>query len=419
MSVRIGYACLTLGVAGTELKNCTWKSATAERLRADVASNLDTLGRMIAYNSKMGIRLFRISSDLIPFGSRPDNPLPWQDEFKGKFERLGEEIRKAQLRVSMHPGQYTVLNSPDDGILNRTIDDLLYHDSILNLLGTDKSSKIVLHVGGVYGDKEAALGRFCRNWAGLNDSVKSRIVLENDERSYNIAEVVELAHKLCVPAIFDNLHHEVNSPLDGLSPLQWIERCSETWKAGDGRQKIHYSQQSHTGKTGAHSSTVSLDAFLPFYESVHKKNIDIMLEVKDKNLSAIKCITAVSGSPSMKLLEQEWEKYKYVVMEHSPSDYQSACQLLEEPNSFPVTDFYSLIDSSREKPIEIDKGINTALQVWRHLEDWAYPQEKKSFLKALEGCQRGRISLSAIKNRIFKLAQKYEVEYLLNSYYFI
>ena len=293
ISARVGYACITRDVEDTALKSCILKNASEEKLTALIANNLKALENMLAYNYENDIRLFRISSELIPFGSSPVNTLSWGERFEKQWDVLGAQIKKYAIRVSMHPGQYTVLNSPDGGVTERAVADLLYHQKVLDLLGTESESKIVLHIGGVYGDKKSALQRFCESWKRLPDSLLRRIVLENDERSYTIAEVLELCTTLGVPAIFDNLHNSINPAGNSASEKHWIELCRKTWKEEDGRQKIHYAQQSPGGRVGAHSDTIDTEKFLRFYEDLSHKDTDIMLEVKDKNLSALKCIKAI------------------------------------------------------------------------------------------------------------------------------
>ncbi|MDD4543935.1 MAG: hypothetical protein PHY13_09225, partial [Clostridia bacterium] len=109
--MKIGYACLTVAVADTDMKSCIAKNATNENLKSIISNNLQSLLNMLIYNVKNDIKLLRISSDLIPFGSSSINKLEWQHIFKNEFEQIGEYIRNNELRVSMHPGQYTVLNS--------------------------------------------------------------------------------------------------------------------------------------------------------------------------------------------------------------------------------------------------------------------------------------------------------------------
>lgn len=294
--MSIGYACIAVGVPNTELKTCRMKNASEENLIELISHNLNSLKNIIEYNSNNNFHLFRISSDLIPFGSSLINTLSWQEIFKENFKYIGEQIASNNIRVSMHPGQYTVLNSPDSKIVERAISDLNYHAKILELLGTNEKSKIILHIGGVYNDRISAIKRFCENWDYLDINVQKRIVLENDEKSYNIAQVLELTQKLGIPAVFDNLHNSINSVDKINNEIFWINQCSKTWKEKDGTQKIHYSQQSIEGRKGSHSETINTVEFLSFYEKIlsNKINIDIMLEVKDKNLSAQNCMNAIS-----------------------------------------------------------------------------------------------------------------------------
>ena len=210
--MSIGYACLNIGTPNTNIRSVMQRNATPEKLTEVTEHNLAALERMIDYNRKNDIKLFRISSDLIPFGSSPVNALPWWDIHAEAFQHIGAKIRKSGIRVSFHPGQYTVLNSPDEDVVARAILDLAYHDKMLECLGVDNKNKIVLHVGGIYGDKEAALDRFAENFQRLPESVQNRLIIENDDRLYNSEEVLELTNRLQIPSVFDNLHHAINPP---------------------------------------------------------------------------------------------------------------------------------------------------------------------------------------------------------------
>ncbi|MDD4511323.1 MAG: DUF1722 domain-containing protein, partial [Oscillospiraceae bacterium] len=302
---------------------------------------------------------------------------------------------------------------------NRAIADLEYHEQVLRLLQTDSRSKIILHVGGAYGDKAAAIKRFCRNWARLSDVVRSRIVLENDERIYNIADVLNIAGHLGVPAVFDTLHHSINLPSQSLSETDWILQCAKTWKASDGRQKIHYSQQGSEGKPGAHSRSIYTEPFLKFYETVQYMNLDMMLEVKDKNLSAIKCGQLVSDTNNMYTLEREWAKYKYNVLEHSQSAYLAIRALLKDKRAYPAVQFYSILERALDEPLETNNAVNALLHVWGYFKKFAQPDEKKRFFSALDKYKSSAAKLATVKNQLHQLAKKYDERYLLQSYYFL
>lgn len=291
--MNIGYACLTVGVPNTDFRSCLQKNASDEKLVELIAHNLNSLENIIDYNIRNQIRLFRISSGLIPFGSSPVNRLPWRDLFRSQFAVIGKKIKSGGIRVSMHPGQYTVLNSPDQDVSQRAAEDLVYHARVLDALGTGPECKIVLHIGGIYGDKERAMQRFAENYTKLDPGVKRRLVIENDDKSYTVSDVLSLGRILEIPVVYDNLHNQINAG-GPMSDGGWIEEAGKTWKEKDGRQKIHYSQQAAGKHPGSHSDTINTDIFLAFCNELKTKDIDVMLEVKDKNLSAEKCRDLIS-----------------------------------------------------------------------------------------------------------------------------
>lgn len=288
--MRIGYACLTIGVADTAIRSCRIRNADDRRLYEITENNLLSLEHMLKYNIANEIKLFRISSDIIPFGSNPVNTMRWWDIFDYRFEILADLIRKNHMRVSMHPGQYSVLNSPSEEVVKRTINDLEYHAKVLDALGTGPQHKIILHIGGIYTDKNKAIERFIINYGRLMPEVRKRLVIENDDKSYNIEDVLTIGKSCKIPVVFDNLHHEVNPPDIAVDEIYWINECRKTWNKNDGFQKIHYSQQDSGKKRGSHSQSIDVDEFINFVAKLERKDIDIMLEVKDKNQSAIECI---------------------------------------------------------------------------------------------------------------------------------
>lgn len=287
--MRIGYACLTVNVPDTGFRTCTQKYATTEKLQEIIAHNLKSLSRIIDYNIHENIRLFRITSDLIPFGSSPVNTLCWQKIYREQFSEIAGKIRENSLRVSMHPGQYTILNAIRDDVVRRAVADLEYHLAVLEALKTGNDSKIILHIGGIYHNKEESITRFIANFQKLSERLKARIAIENDDRAYPIAEVLAIGRLLDIPVVYDNLHHAINPGNDSHDDRYWIEKCRETWKAGDGAQKIHYAEQHPMKHPGAHSDTINLEKFRTFLKTIEGVDVDIMLEVKDKNISAVKC----------------------------------------------------------------------------------------------------------------------------------
>jgi UV DNA damage endonuclease len=410
---------MTIGVPETDIRSCRADYATEEKLKAITAHNLESLERMIKYNIRNDIRLFRISSDLVPFGSSPVNRLPWWEIFGSQLAVIGEKLREGNIRVSMHPGQYTVLNSPDESVVRRAVLDLEYHAKVLDALNTDAECKIVLHVGGVYGNKKLATERFVKNYNKINEDVKQRIVIENDDRSYTIEDVLQIGSYLQIPVVFDLLHHQVNPcGTPEREDVFWIGEAGKTWRREDGTQKIHYSQQEKGKRPGSHSASIETDDFLSFFRTVSGLDVDIMLEVKDKNLSAVKCINLISAEKEIKNLELEWSRYKYAVLELSPEGYTEIRTLLRNKSGYPAAEFYRILEASLKKNPDVGKAINAAQHVWGYFKYHATIKEKERFQRCVEDCMQGKSDIKMLKRILRKLAEKYQEPYLMNSYYF-
>ncbi|MFA5528234.1 MAG: UV DNA damage repair endonuclease UvsE [Peptostreptococcales bacterium] len=414
--MNIGYACLTVGVSGTKLRNCTIKNATPDVLSTLIQSNLEALDNILDYNIKNGIKLFRVSSDIIPFGSHPVNTLKWWEKFNDQLKGIGNKALKNSIRLSMHPGQYTVLNSPDEVVVERAVTDLKYHAQFLDAMGLGQEHKIILHIGGIYGDKPSALKRFIKQYRCLDKNIRQRLVIENDDRQYDISDVLSIGESEGIPVVFDNLHHQVNHN-NKHSEIEWINACRNTWKQADGLQKLHYSQQNAGKRPGSHSNTLDVDVFLQFYKRIPNQDVNIMVEVKDKNLSAIKCINTIA-SPRIKRLEDEWARYKYLVLEHSPKVYQEIRQLLKDKSAYPVREFYKLIDAAMMSPVKPGDAVNAAQHVWGYLKDSSDKTTRLRFEKILDKVIMGE-STTSMKRLLWKLAEEQQQQYLMDSLYFM
>ena len=434
--MRIGYACQGIGIPDTSLRTCQARNATPELLQELTSHNLAVLARLLAYNARNGIRMFRITSDLIPFGSSPVNPLPWWDMHREAFGSIGTFIRENDIRVSMHPGQYTVLNAKESDVVRRAVLDLAYHARVLDLLGTGSDSKIILHVGGVYGNRVEAMDRFADNWRALDEAITRRLIIENDERSYPVSDVLTLGHRLGIPVVFDNLHHRLNPGPESRSDADWVAACRDTWKERDGKQKIHYSQQAQGRQAGSHSDSISVGPFLQFVASLQEPKPDIMLEVKDKNLSARKCVACTENNGQMRILESEWARYKYKVLEHDPTAYLAIRGLFRDNGPGPAKkeagdifpdapsqeslarQFYDLLDAALATEIKPGNAENAAQHVWGYFKGKATDKERLAFFRQLERYRSGTASLATVRRMLYKHAQTHGESYLLQSLYF-
>ena len=417
--MKIGYACTLANPIYGRMKTCRMKDVNEERLQELIAHNLGVLEQMMNYNVRNQIQLFRISSDLIPFGSSEVNRLPWWELFQEQLEEIGELARKNQIRLSMHPGQYTVLNSADEQVVARAVEDLIYHCRVLDAMKLDFSNKIILHIGGVYHNREQEIQRFESNYSRLPESVKRRLVIENDDRSYSAAEVLLLAKRMKIPMVFDVFHHKVLPSKEDWSFLQWMDKIKETWKDSDGNAKIHFSMQAENKKPGAHSQTIDVIQFLEFVNNIQDREIDIMLEVKDKNVSALKCMLVTSQKANVSLAETEWGRYKYWLLEHSHSHYLKARKTIRYKENGYMKELFCTIQEGLLLPPTIGSKVNAGMHVWGYFKDRATDMEKRKYEKLITGIQEENQKVETLKKFLWKMTLKYEQNYLMESYYFI
>ena len=230
--MKIGYPCInwTIGCKGN--RTFRLKSYSEQRLIETVANNLNCLSTMFTFNVEHNLLFFRITSDLVPFASHPVCQFDWRPYFKDQLTSIGSYIKSHNIRISMHPGQYAVLNSQDNEILARSIKELEYHADVLDALGLDASAKIQLHVGGVYRDKRKSVQRFIDRYRNLNERIKQRLVIENDDRSYTADDCISIHGETGVPVLFDVFHHELNHSRSSITNV--LADITKTWQAQDG-----------------------------------------------------------------------------------------------------------------------------------------------------------------------------------------
>jgi UV DNA damage endonuclease len=284
--LRLGYACLNT-LFGSPARTTRLANANPERLRELLSANLDTLEAILRWNDANDIRVFRVSSNTVPLASHPRASFPWREALGERFAELGDLVRSTGMRLSTHPGPYTVPASADESIAAAAVRELDYHAELMSAFGLDRSHKIVLHLGGGAGDRDSWLERFARSFGRLTAEVRSRLVLEHDER-WSLADVLRVADELSLPVVFDAFHHEVNPSLPELGVRELVELAGETWRKADGRQEVHFSTQAPGRRAGAHADTIDLRRFRRFVAQVDDLPLDCVLEVKDKEQSVLR-----------------------------------------------------------------------------------------------------------------------------------
>jgi len=293
--MRIGYPCInrTIGCKGDHTFRLT--SYSEERLIATVADNLACLQQILAFNLRHELLFFRITSDLVPFASHPVNQVEWQAHFQPQLQEIGQFITEHGIRISMHPDQFTLINSLDTAVFERSVQELGYHADVLDLLGLDTSAKLQIHVGGIYGDKAKSMQRFIERFAKLDERIRRRLVIENDDRLYTLRDCLRIHEETGIPVLFDVFHHEVNS--SGESLHEAMKMVTRTWGTRDGVPMVDYSSQEPGERARKHAETIDLAHFQRFVEATRDAQVDcdLMLEIKDKERSAVKALDLLNA----------------------------------------------------------------------------------------------------------------------------
>ncbi|KAI8581185.1 hypothetical protein K450DRAFT_233504 [Umbelopsis ramanniana AG] len=282
---RLGYACLNT-ILRTQKppvfcsRTCrldTLKQKGLEYAKELALQNISDLKTLIEWNEANHIKFMRISSDVFPLASH--DKVGYSIDFASKeLAEIGKLREKYDHRLTMHPGQYNQLASPNKDVVRRTIVDLQHHANMLNLMKLPPDSIMIIHMGGTYGDKEAALQRFRENYKTLPQDIKDRLVLENDEICYSVADLLPICQELSIPLVLDWHHHSINTGgIENLVDL--LPAINETWTRKGLRPKQHYSESRKGAVTPmerrAHSDRVKT---LPPCEP----DTDLMIEAKDK-----------------------------------------------------------------------------------------------------------------------------------------
>lgn len=294
MIFRLGFVAMTV-----DLENCSpsgtvtfatyknLKDENARRVRLARVSrcNLENTLRILKNNAAQNIEVYRLTSKLIPLATHNDL-LGWDysTEFSEEFKRIGDYIKSNNFRVSAHPDHFTVLNSVKQEVLEASIKDLDYHVKMFKAMGLyDCKYKLVLHVGGMYGDKEKAIERFKINFINLPDRIRERIILENDDKSFTASDVLDICEELHIPMVLDVHHHNCANNGEQIESL--LSRIFNTWNQEVYPPKVHFSSPKSEKEFRSHADYIDYSEFMNFLNvaKAFNKDIDFMLECKMKD----------------------------------------------------------------------------------------------------------------------------------------
>jgi UV DNA damage endonuclease len=290
--MNIGYACINMTLGEQTPRITTNRSMVKKTFNQKGISyaselalqNSRDLFEIIKWNVKNGIKLFRISSDMLPWASEYNvEDMPDFQKISNILKGCGTYANENGVRLTSHPGPFNVLVSPNPKVVQNTITDLELHGKLFDLMGLSQTpyNKINIHCNGVYGDKIAAMDRFCENFEKLSPSVRKRLTVENDDKAsmYSVADLMYIHTKIGIPIVFDYHHHQFCT--GGLSERQALLLATSTWRNSGVTPVVHYSESKEGAKPQAHSDYITA---LP---NTHRMNVDIMVEAKAKELAIL------------------------------------------------------------------------------------------------------------------------------------
>lgn len=280
MERRIGYACVNLTL-GRSIRAVRLANLDRRRAREVALENLETVRRMAQWNAANGVRMMRLSSDLVPFAGREDANPWWRDDLRDALGETGRVLRDLDQRVSAHPGQYTVLSSPRPEVVEASAADLAAQADLFARMEVE--ADVVIHVGGAYGDPEEAVRRFGREARRLPPAVRNLLVVENDDRVHGFAAALAASDAAGVPLVFDVLHHAVLPDPEGRDAHAALTEALATWRRHRPHRtpKIHWSDPAPGKRAGAHADKVDPEGFWRFIDA-RSEAFDVMLEAKAK-----------------------------------------------------------------------------------------------------------------------------------------
>ncbi|HEX6745898.1 MAG TPA: UV DNA damage repair endonuclease UvsE [Longimicrobium sp.] len=293
---RLGFAVKVAGREGLKSNDARrWQSGPHLRV------SMEYLHAIFDYLDEIGVRMYRISSDFVPYRTHPDLPQFHNQvaECRGGLAELGRIARERGIRLSLHPSQYVLLSAVDPAINAKGIADVNAQAELLDAMEQGPEAVVILHLGGAYGDKDAAIARFIANWPRLSESGRRRLVIENDETIYTVQDCLRVHEAVGVRVIFDHQHHLLNPGTMEMGDA--VRAALDTWPA-EVTPKVHFSSPKMDSRVvvkggkevpappllSQHADYVNPWELAAFLRAAGPRPFDVMLEAKMKDAALLK-----------------------------------------------------------------------------------------------------------------------------------
>ena len=295
---NIGYCCIPLGCnEGVSRKDHILVNRGMVRKTFDakglpyvselILLNLKDTLKVLDYNLKKDIYIYRLSSDSFPWMTEYRfQDLPKFPAIQTYLRLIGDKIKSNGIRVSYHPGPFNVLASENDSVVTKTIDELNKHVELMDIMGLEQSTfyPINIHINTTKPTREEAAQRFVDRFPLLSESCRKRLTIENDDspNQYSVKMLYDMVHtKIGIPIVFDQ-HHFNYGPQDQTME-DALKLAISTWQT---RAMTHMSSpktlEDNSGKQTAHADYI--------YEEIKTYGLDFdtEIEAKAKDLAVIK-----------------------------------------------------------------------------------------------------------------------------------
>lgn len=310
---RLGYVAMSMELKNSspsqtmtyaQFEKIANREGAKRKLERIAQANLKNCLRLLKHNAAHDIRFFRFSSRIIPLANHEAlEEWDFMAPLTSQLNEIGEFVSRNNMRTGFHPDHFVLLNSPKKEILKASLQNLQLHYDLLKKMGNGTKHKCVIHVGGSYKNKEIALERFVEHWAFVPRHIQEMIILENDDKTFNLQNTLYLCEKLNIPCVFDYHHHLANHEEEN-----WVDywpRITSTWEGSPLPVKMHISSPRGQEEFRAHNDFIDLEMFLSFLKEVNGSvpQIDCMIEAKQKDRALFRLIKEIGEREGVTLVD--------------------------------------------------------------------------------------------------------------------